>query len=59
MILMKKEYLKAFTFANFMRILNELLDLVLLQNSKSLNIPLNLNYSYLVMSQFSLTVVPL
>ena len=35
MILMKKEYLKAFTFADFMRILNELLDLVLLlQNSK-------------------------
>ena len=34
MILMKKEYLKALTFADFMRILNELLDLVLLlQNS--------------------------
>ena len=30
MILMKKEYLKAFTFADFMRILNKLLDLVLL-----------------------------
>ena len=26
MILMKKEYLKAFTFADFMRILNKLLD---------------------------------
>ena len=35
MILSKKEYLKVFTFADFMRILNELLDLVLLlQNSK-------------------------
>ena len=35
MILKKKEYLKAFTSADFMRILNELLDIVLLlQNSK-------------------------
>ena len=35
MILTKKEYLKAFTFADFMHILNKLLDLVLLlQNSK-------------------------
>ena len=30
MILTKKEYLKAFTSADFMRILNGLLDLVLL-----------------------------
>ena len=35
MILTKKDYLKAFSFADVMRILNELLDLVLfLQNSK-------------------------
>ena len=45
MILTKKECLKAFTFADVMRILNGLLDLVLLQNSKlSLHSsPFNLN----------------